>query len=99
MLSDPQTVVRGRWPRAVLSRTRQGPCRSPPPRAVPAARATRGRRGLLPPDVLLAGLQGEDIAAVPRGVSGLADDPPGHPPVELGARSQEAVVRAAVGDG
>jgi len=56
------------------------------------------RRRLLPPNVLLPGLQGKDIAAVTRGVCGLADDPPGHPPDELGACGQKAVMRAAVGD-
>src|SRR5439155_690921 len=45
-------------------------------------RLVRGdvRRGLLPPDVLLPGLQGEDIAALARGVYRLADDAPRHAP-------------------
>ena len=62
-------------------------------------RLVRGdvRRGLLPPDVLLAGLQGEDIAALARGVYRLADDPPWHASDELFARSEEAVVRPAEG--
>src|SRR5581483_6337151 len=54
------------------------------------------RRRLLAPDVLLARLQGEDIAALARGVYRLADDAAGHPPDEVAARSEEAVVRAAV---
>src|SRR5213075_2455364 len=54
------------------------------------------RRRLLAPDVLLPGLQGEDIAALARGVYRLADDPSRHPADELLARSEEAVVRAAV---
>jgi hypothetical protein len=48
--------------------------------------------------VLLARLEGEDIAAVSRGVCGLADDASRHAPDELGARRQEAVVRAAEGE-
>src|SRR6185437_6809552 len=53
--------------------------------------------GLLPPDVLLPGLQGEDIAALARGVYRLADDPAGHATDELFACGQEAVVRPAEG--
>src|SRR5207248_6120259 len=55
------------------------------------------RRRLLAPDVLLARLEGEDIAALARGVYRLADDPAGHPADELGAGGDEAVVRASVG--
>ena len=51
---------------------------------------------LLAPDVLLARLQGQHIAAVARGVDRLADDPARQPPDELRARGEEAVVRAAV---
>ncbi len=62
-------------------------------------RLVRGdvRGGLLPPDVLLAGLQGEDIAALARGVYRLADDASRHAPDELLARREEAVVRTAEG--
>ena len=62
-------------------------------------RLVRGdvRGGLLPPDVLLAGLQGEDIAALARGVYRLADDAARHAPDELLARREEAVVRPAEG--
>ena len=62
-------------------------------------RLVRGdvRGGLLPPDVLLAGLQGEDIAALARGVYRLADDASRHAPDELLARRQEAVVRTPEG--
>ena len=52
--------------------------------------------GLLATDVLLAGLQRQDIAAFAVRVGCLADDPARHPADELGARSEEAVVRAAV---
>ena len=38
------------------------------------------RRGLLAADVLLAGLQRQDVADVAVDVERLADDPPGHPP-------------------
>src|SRR5439155_21144002 len=55
------------------------------------------RRRLLAPDVLLARLEGEDIAALARGVYRLADDPAWHPADELGAGGDEAVVRASVG--
>src|SRR5204862_2053344 len=72
----------------------------PEPREIdePAEREQRLVRcdvggGLLPPDVLLPGLQGEDIAALARGVYGLADDPPRHAPDELLASREEAVVR------
>src|SRR5438046_9745006 len=51
--------------------------------------------GLLPPDVLLASLQCEDIASLARGVYRLADDPTRHAPDVLGACRDEAVVRAA----
>ena len=54
----------------------------------------RGR--LLAPDVLLARLQGQHIAALTRGVHRLADDPAGQPADVVGARGEEAVVRAAV---
>src|SRR5206468_7455410 len=54
------------------------------------------RRRLFAPDVLLARLQGEDIAALARGVYRLADDPSRHAPDELLARREEAVVRPAV---
>ena len=54
------------------------------------------RRRLLAADVLLARLQGEDIAALARGVQRLADDPSGHPPDEVRPAREEAVVRAAV---
>ena len=62
-------------------------------------RLVRGdvRGGLLPPDVLLPGLQGEDIAALARGVYRLADDAARHAPDELLARRQEAVMRPAEG--
>ncbi len=62
-------------------------------------RLVRGdvRGGLLAPDVLLAGLQGEDIAALARGVYRLADDPARHAADELRARGEEAVVRPAEG--
>ena len=62
----------------------------PEPREVdePAERQERlvrrdVRRRLLAADVLLAGLQGEDIAALARGVYRLADDPAGHPADEV----------------
>src|SRR2546423_55370 len=55
------------------------------------------RRGLLAPDVLLAGREGEDIAAFARGVERLADDPARHAPNEVSACREEAVVRTAVG--
>ena len=54
----------------------------------------RGR--LLAPDVLLAGLQGQHIAALTRGVDRLADDPPRQAPDVVVARGEEPVVRAAV---
>src|SRR5712672_4133235 len=62
-------------------------------------RLVRGdvRGGLLPPDVLLPGLQGEDIAALARGVYRLADNASRHAPDELLARREEAVVRTAEG--
>src|SRR5438874_12106522 len=62
-------------------------------------RLVRGdvRGGLLPPDVLLPGLQGEDIAALARGVYRLTDDAPRHAPDEFLACRQEAVVRTAGG--
>ena len=52
--------------------------------------------GLLAADVLLARLQGEDIAAFTRGVYRLADDASRHAADELLARREEAVVRTAV---
>jgi hypothetical protein len=58
-------------------------------------RDVRGR--LLAADVLLARLQGEDIAALARGVDRLADDPARHPPDEVRLRREEAVVRPAEG--
>src|ERR671926_1459802 len=54
------------------------------------------RRRLLAPDVLLARLEGEDIAALARGVYRLADDPTRHPADVRGAGGEEAVVRASV---
>src|SRR5437867_2754799 len=54
----------------------------------------RGR--LLAPDVLFSGLQGEDIAALARGVYRLADDPAGQLADVLPARREKPVVRAAV---
>src|SRR6266446_9076861 len=54
------------------------------------------RRRFLAADVLLARLQCEDIAALPRGVDRLADDAARHAADELLARGEEAVVRPAV---
>ena len=53
-----------------------------------------GRR-LLAADVLFAGLQRQYIGAFAVQVGRLADDSPGHPPDELVARGEEAVVRPA----
>src|SRR3954468_22191596 len=53
------------------------------------------RRRLLAPDVLLSRLQGEDIAALARGVYRLADEPAGHPADVVLACGEEAVVRPA----
>src|SRR5581483_3682598 len=53
------------------------------------------RRRLLAAYVLLARLQGEDIAALARGVRRLADDSAGHAARVLGAGGQETVVRPA----
>src|SRR5262249_5384100 len=47
---------------------------------------------LLPPDVLLPGLQREDVAALARGVHRLADDPSGHAADEHLPCREEAVV-------
>src|SRR6188474_2332910 len=58
-------------------------------------RDVRGR--LLPANVLLARLQGEDIAALARGVDRLADDPARHPPDVVRLGREEAVVRTAEG--
>src|SRR5204862_4239204 len=62
-------------------------------------RLVRGdvRGGLLPPDVLLPGLQGEDIAALARGVYRLADDAPRHAADELISCREEPVVGPAEG--
>ena len=46
--------------------------------------------------MLLAGLQGEDIAALARGVYRLADDPAGQASDERRPRGEEPVVRPAV---
>ena len=54
----------------------------------------RGR--LLAADVLLAGLQGQDIGAPAFDVGRLTDDPAGHAPHIVGARGHEPVVRSAV---
>ena len=54
----------------------------------------RGR--LLAADVLLAGLQGQDIGAPALDVGRLTDDPAGHAPHILRARGHEPVVRPAV---
>ena len=54
------------------------------------------RRRLLAPDVLLARLQGQHIAALARGVHRLADDPARQPAHVVRACGQEAVVRSAV---
>ena len=54
---------------------------------------------LLAPDVLLARLKGEDIAALARGVYRLADDPPREPSDVRVAGGEEPVVRAAVAHG
>src|SRR5204862_5975161 len=51
------------------------------------------RRRLLASDVLLAGLEGEDIAALARGVYRLPDDAARHAADELVARGEEAVLR------
>src|SRR5919206_571814 len=82
------------------------PTSGPQPREVDEARQREQRlvggdvRGrLLAPDVLLAGLEGEDIAAVPRGVSGLADDAPRHAADVVRPRGEEAVVRPAEREG
>ena len=58
-------------------------------------RDVRGR--LLAADVLLAGLQGQDIGAPAFDVGRLTDDPAGHAPHIVGTRGHEAVVGAAVG--
>ncbi len=58
-------------------------------------RDVRGR--LLAADVLFAGLQGQDIAALTRGVERLADDPSGHATREFTAGGDEPVVRAGEG--
>src|SRR5207253_574974 len=55
------------------------------------------RRRLLAADVLLPGLQGEDIAALARGVYRLADDPARHAADELVPRSKEPVVGTGEG--
>ena len=61
-------------------------------------RDVRGR--LLAADVLLAGLQRQDIAAFARGVGRLADDPARQPArCSRPRRGEEAVVRAAVATG
>src|SRR5919198_1059097 len=52
---------------------------------------------LLAPDVLLARLQGEDIAALARSVYRLTDDPARHPADEVVPRREEAVMRAGEG--
>src|SRR5436190_21631391 len=52
---------------------------------------------LLAPDVLLARLQGQDIAALARGVYRFADDASRHAADELAARGEEAIVRAGEG--
>src|SRR6185295_18279055 len=54
------------------------------------------RRRLFAPDVLLACLQGEDIAALARGVYRLADDASRHPPDEGLPGREKAVMRPAV---
>ena len=54
-------------------------------------RDVRGR--LLAPDVLLARLQRQHVAAAPLEVRRLADDPARQPSRVLGLRRQEAVVR------
>jgi hypothetical protein len=54
----------------------------------------RGR--LLATDVLLAGLQGQNIGAPAVEIGGLTDDPAGHAPHILRARGHEPVVRPAV---
>ena len=51
---------------------------------------------LLAADVLLPGLQGEDIAAFTRGVGRLADDAARHAPDVVRAHGDEPVVRPAV---
>jgi hypothetical protein len=48
--------------------------------------------------VLLAGLQGQHIAALARGVHRLADDAAWHAADELAPRGEEAVVRPAEAD-
>ncbi len=53
-------------------------------------------RGLLPADVLLAGLEREHEAAPPVHVLGLARDPTGHPPDEPLGGGEEPEARAAV---
>ncbi len=54
------------------------------------------RRCLLAADVLLAGLQCEDIATLAGDVGRLADDPAGHAPDVVRAHGDEPVVRASV---
>src|SRR5207302_3270067 len=44
------------------------------------------------------GLEGEDIAALARGVYRLADDPARHPPDVFGARRDEPVMGPAEGE-
>ena len=53
--------------------------------------------GLLAADVLLAGLQGQDPAALAAAIDGLADQPAGHAADELLAAGQDAQVRPAEG--
>ena len=53
-------------------------------------------RGLLAPDVLLAGLEREHEAAAPVQVARLAGDPARHAPDEALGRREEAEARAAV---
>ena len=48
--------------------------------------------------MLLARLEGEDVAAASLDVGRLPDDPAGHPARELLARGDEAIVRPAVGE-
>ncbi len=58
-------------------------------------RDVRGR--LLAPDVLLAGLQGQDIAALARGVERLTDDPARHAADEFLPCGEEPVMRPGEG--
>ena len=51
---------------------------------------------LLPPDVLLAGLQGEPVGRVTLGVHAHPDQPAGQVPLEPGGDGHEAGVRTAV---